>query len=172
MNLDQMARFITNELGLFDATSIALAKSFLNKEYTTLWDKYPWGDANGYGSAQVLTGDSVVDYPAGMDRIITLRASTGETSSPPGPVIGPADTAPALDSRFLDPVDSTFLIESDPAIFEERGYVKYYEEIGNATQRQIRLYPIPNWGTTLFFFGKMICPGLVADTDTVRYSQH
>jgi hypothetical protein len=31
--------------------------------------------------------------------------------------------------------------------------------------RQIRLYPIPDWGVSLFFFGKMICPGLVADTD-------
>jgi hypothetical protein len=64
-------------------------------------------------------------------------------------------------------VDSTFLIESEPGIFEDRGYVKYFEDIGNRQQRQIRLYPIPDWGVTLLFFGKMLCPGLVASTDVV-----
>ena len=73
-----------------------------------------------------------------------------------------------LNSYFLDPVDATFLIESEPTILEDRGWLlKYYEEIGNAAARQIRIYPIPIWGTTLFFYGKMICPGLVNDTDTI-----
>ena len=75
--LDIMANFICLELGVFDDTSLALCKAFLNKEYNTLWDKYPWGDAMGTGTAQILADVSVVDYPAGMDRITTVRASTG-----------------------------------------------------------------------------------------------
>jgi hypothetical protein len=156
MTLFEMATVITTELGVYDDTSVLLAKTYLSKAYINLWDKYPWSDTNGYGSVEVLAGVSVVDYPAGMDRIITLRASQGATDVPPV----------SADSRFLDPVDSTFLIESEPTIFEDHGYVKYYEDIGTAAARQIRLYPIPIWGTTLFFIGKMACPGLVLDTDS------
>jgi hypothetical protein len=172
MNLAEMASFICSELGVFDDTALGLCKKFLSKEYHTLWDKYPWGDANGYGSVQVAAAVKIINYPDGMDRVITVRASQGASGVPP-PVVpdepdDPEAPAPvSLDSRFLDPVDSTFLIESEPTIFEDRGYVRYYEEIGNATQRQIRLYPIPTWGTTLLFYGKLICPGLVADTDTI-----
>jgi hypothetical protein len=56
-------------------------------------------------------------------------------------------------------------MEAEPTIFEDRGYVRYYEEIGTAPNRQIRLYPIPTVGTTLFFFGKMICPGFDSSDD-------
>lgn len=169
--LSEMAQIITMELGLYDDLSITLAKVFLSKNYIQIWDKYPWGDANGYGTAQTPAGIAIINYPAGMDRIITVRASIGSTQEPPVPPDLPiteepdAPTAIPMDSVFLDPVDSTFLIESDPWIYEERGIVKYYEEIGDASQRQIRIYPIPNWGVTLFFYGKMICPGLAADTD-------
>jgi hypothetical protein len=170
MTLDAMADLVTTELGVYDATSVALAKSFLSKNYIQIWDKYPWGDANGYGSSQVNAGTREVDYPDGMDRIITLRASTGsdglpppETPDAPDDPLAPAPTP--LDSRFLDPVDSTFLIESEPTIFEDRGYVKYYEETGDRSHRKIRLYPIPTWGTTLLFFGKMQCPGLINPDD-------
>jgi hypothetical protein len=152
MTLSEMALFITNEIGVYDAVSTALAKSFLDKEYKVLWDKYPWGDASGFGNVTCLAGTATVNYPDGMDRLITLRALN---------ISAVTDS----DARFLDPVDSTFLIESDPTIFERTGYVQYYEEVGTATQRQIRLYPTPAIDTTLFFYGKMVCPGLVADGD-------
>jgi hypothetical protein len=167
-----MATFICTEMGLYDDTSLLLAKLCLSKRYVSIWEKYPWGDANGYGTASALQGVAIINYPAGMDRIITVRASNGATPLPPGVPDSP-DTEdpdrpvpPPTDSRFLDPVDSTFLIESDPGIYEEYGRVKYYEEIGNGAQRQIRIYPIPLNGTTLLFYGKLVCPGLVADTDT------
>jgi hypothetical protein len=173
MTLAGMADLITTELGVYDDTSKALTRSYLSKAYSNLWDKYSWGDATGYGSAQAVAGTITVDYPVGMDRVITLRASSGGgmgSGAPPPEVPDVPDdpliyTTDALDSRFLDPVDSTFLIESEPTIFEERGYTKYYEEIGDRINRQIRLYPIPAWGVTLFFFGKMQCPGLNAETD-------
>jgi hypothetical protein len=172
MNLLEMATLVSTELGVYDDTSLGLIKAFLNRNYNTMWDRYAWGDANGYGSVQVERYTALVNYPAGIDRIITVRAGTGSTPSPPGipevPDIPPPEppTPVPVDYRFIDPVNSTFLIESDPTIFEQFGYVKYYEETGNASGRQIRLYPKPDQGTTLFIFGKMICPGLVADTDT------
>ena len=174
MTLSDMATLICTELGVYDDTNLVLCKAFLSKEYITLWDKYPWRDAIGFGIAMAPNGVAVIDYPEGMDRIITLRASTVATNAPPVAPDTP-DTeepdAPAptpADSRLLDPVDTTFLIESEPTIFEDRGYVKYYEEIGDAHHRRIRIYPIPTWGTQLFFSGKMICPGLSADTDEPR----
>ena len=166
----QMAQIICTELGVYDEMSLGMCATFLSLEYVNLWNKYPWGDAQGYATTQVDAGTVEVAYPDGMDHIITLRASNGGLGTPPDAPDAPDDPTaiepgPGWDSRFLDPVDSTFLIESDPTIFEERGYLKYYEEIGDANQRKIRLYPIPNWGTSLFFFGKMICPGLQSDTD-------
>jgi hypothetical protein len=175
-----MAQIICTELGVYDDASLLMCAVFLSRQYVNLWDKYPWGDTMGTGRAQILAGISVVDYPVGMDRITTLRVSTGAVGTPPEEPTNPIDeieppTTPdevdalapvPLNSYFLDPVDATFLIESEPTIFEDRGWLlKYYEEIGNAANRQIRLYPIPIWGTTLFFYGKLICPGLVADTD-------
>jgi hypothetical protein len=178
MNLGQMSTFVTQELGLYDATSIALCNSFCDKAYRILWDKYPWKDTSAVAKAQVNAGTNFVNYPDGMDRIISVRASNGTTGSPPSLDAGdyppPADPfAPApipLDSRFLDPIDSDFLIDSEPLLFEARGYVKYYEETGTASQRQIRLYPIPTFGVTLLFFGKMLCPGLnsTADISQIR----
>jgi hypothetical protein len=170
MNLGSMSSFICNELGLYDDTSIALCRSFLDKEYRVLWDKYPWQDTSGYASVEVPSGVRIVDYPDDMDRIITLRATNGAFGPPPTlPPDEPDDPAAPpptlLDSRFLDPVSSDFLMEAEPTIFEDRGYVKYYEEVGTAPQRQIRLYPIPTVGTTLLFSGKMICPGLSNPSD-------
>jgi len=70
-------------------------------------------------------------------------------------------------SRFIDPIDSTFLIESEPDLFEQTGLVKYYEESVAIPggQKQLRLYPTPEADVTLFIIGKAECPGLNADTD-------
>ena len=169
MTLNEMAVLITTELGVYDDTSVLLAKVFLSKNYVQIWEKYPWGDATGYGTVQLAAGVQTADYPVGMDRIISARASIGPTQSPPGPPEEPDDPTviltPAVDSWFIDPVDSTFLMESEPRIYEENGLIRYYEEIGDASHRFIRVYPIPTRGTTLTFFGKMICPGLGLDTD-------
>ena len=86
MNLGEMATLITTELGVYDDTSVLLAKVYLSKNYVQTWDKFPWGDATGYGTAQVDAGIAVVNYPAGMDRIITVRATVGPNPSPPSDV--------------------------------------------------------------------------------------
>ena len=76
-SVGDMVTLITLDMGLYDDTSIALCTAFLSKAYIQIWDKYPWSDTNGYGSVQVNAGIGTVNYPDGMDRIITLRATTG-----------------------------------------------------------------------------------------------
>ena len=88
MTLVEMASLITTELGVYDDTSLVLTQSVSEQEYKTLWDKYPWGDATGHGTVQVLAGISIVNYPAGMDRVITVRASQGATGVPPATMTG------------------------------------------------------------------------------------
>jgi hypothetical protein len=73
------------------------------------------------------------------------------------------------DARFLEPVDSKFMIETDPSIFERAGYTKYYEEVSGAGingQKQLYFYPIPLTETEILIMGKGVCPGLIADTDS------
>lgn len=166
MTREEMAVFIKNELGVFDDFSVNLIYSFLDKEYRMLWDKYPFKDTQMSAYVTVTGGSAFVDYPDGMDRVITVRITdvTGFTPVPKDSMLG------AQRTRFVDSVDSSFLIESEPDLFEQVGRVKYYEEAVDMTStppgaKRLRLYPIPERDATLYILGKAQCPGLKATAD-------
>ena len=163
MTLQQMANFVCAEMGIYDDYSVFLAKMFVNKEYQMLWEKYPWTDTQTTVTAKVLAGQGHIVMPDAIDRIITVRATNiieGDLS--------PATPAYRADSRFLDPVTSTFLVESDPTIFERGGYAKYYEDYSDVTGglRYLRLYPKPIVDTDLGIIAKAKFVPLV-NTDDV-----
>jgi hypothetical protein len=165
MTLQEMTNLIITELGVYDDTSIALCKQFLNKEYHTLWDKYPWAGTQMIGIATIVVGQSTVTMPAGMGMAITVRAtnvSTGLPTEPDAP-----DATFRSDARFLDPITATFLIQTDPSILERGGYVKYYEEDTDPVTgvKSLKVYPRPTVNTELFIIGKRICPGLINNSD-------
>src|SRR5262245_47680774 len=173
MTLLEMATLITTELGLYDDTSMTLTKDFLSKAYITLWDKYSWNATQLIGTATAPAGTNRVPFPDGIGIAIVVRAtdiSTGTPGDPPDPDTPDVPLTPdeqyRSDSRFLDPVTSMFLVQTDPSIFERGGHVKYYEEDTDPDgTKNLRLYPTPLVSTELKVVGKGICPGLVNDGD-------
>jgi hypothetical protein len=99
-----------------------------------------------------------------MDRIISMRATTiinRRTEDSSGLEQNRSD------SRMIEPTTSTFLIESDPEIFERTGFINYYEDSTDTDgTKQFSVFPAPQVATGLFIVGKATCPGLIADTDT------
>src|SRR5580765_1080827 len=166
--LADMATVVTTELGLYDDTSVLLAKVGIVEAYVMLWDKYPWSDTHTNVEVTAAIGDIAINYPAGIGRIITVRARSVWLSDE-GPE-SPEAAAPDFrsDSRFIDPVTVTYLVETDPDMIERVGPVKYYEEACDIAtgDKYIPLYPIPNKETRLFIVGKAPCPGLTSDTAT------
>src|SRR6266705_2684005 len=107
LTLAQMATFITNKVGQFDATSVALCKTFLNNRYQTVWDTFFWQDSQMNATASLTAGNATFTYPAFMERIVSIRAGG---------------------DHFLDPVGADFLIQADPTIFERSGIPIYYDD--------------------------------------------
>src|SRR5436190_10342563 len=145
LTLAQMATFITNKVGQFDSTSIALCKTFLDRRYRMIWDSFFWRDTELLGSASLTAGNATFAYPGGMERVVSIRAGG---------------------DHFLDPVNQDFLIQSDPTIFERSGTPIYYDEnTTSAGVNQIIVYPTPAVNTNFLILGKRLCAGLSADAD-------
>lgn len=74
--------------------------------------------------------------------------------------------------NFLDPIDVTLLIQTDPTIFERSGVPTVYEEITDPTDnsKKIKVYPTPIVNTALFIVGKRTLPdlSLAADVPILR----
>src|SRR5215468_7303855 len=147
LTLAQMADFITKKVGQFDAYSLGLCKSYLDARYRMIWDGYYWRDSQVQAAASLNAGVATFAYPAGVERIVTIRVAG---------------------NKFLDPVDPTLLIEVDPTIFERSGIPIYYEEFtaGPPGSYSIKVYPTPVITTAFLIIGKKACPGLASDTDT------
>lgn len=149
MTLSQMATFACNQAGLFDSFHLGLMNTFLDKEYRMVFDSYPWRDTQVSSTATItaVSDTNQIPYPAGMDRIITVRVGG---------------------NQFLDPIQSTFLIETDPTIFERQGIPLFYEEFSDpvTAAKSINVFPQPAIDTNFFIIGKALCNGLVNDSDT------
>jgi len=107
MSLSDMVAFITGKVGQYDDTSKVLCRQYINARYKMVWDDFFWRDTYMVATATVVAYGSEFYYPAGVDRIVSIRAGT--------------DT-------FLDPVDEAFLFETDPTIFDRQGPPLYYSE--------------------------------------------
>lgn len=148
MTLSEIATYITGKVGQIDATSVALCKTFIKRRYQLIWDSHPWRDAQITASTSVTAGTSSVAMPASMERVIAIQANL----------------------RFLDPVDSTYLIQTDPGIFTRSGTPEVYEEWTDAAAsdaKKIKVFPTPTVNTTLFIVGKRTRPELTDSTSSI-----
>src|SRR5436189_1179178 len=118
MTLAQMADFVTKKITQFDATSVAICKVFLAARYQMVYDSYFWADSQLSATVEQPENMPSFSRPVGMERIVTIKMRP---------------------DIFLDPVQETFLIESDPEVFDVPGQPKYYAEGTDVT-----LYPTPD----------------------------
>lgn len=145
MTLSEYANFICSKVGQMDDYSKGLCKGFLQARYRMIWDAELWRDSQQVTSASATA--ATVAFPADTQRIISIRCG----------------------SAFVDPVDATFIVETDPTLFEATGQPKYYEDFTNPGDgvHSLRLFPHPTGGApaALIIVAKRPCPTL-ADGDT------
>jgi hypothetical protein len=156
LTLAQMTQFVVAKVGQYDSVSQSLCRSYINARYKMVWDAYFWRDSQMTAAVALDDGSerSNFVYPDGMDRIVTIKLEN--------------DT-------FLDPVDETFLLETDPTILTRTGIPQFYSELRmtrinppNVMFRCVKFYPILEDGASanFYIFGKRICPDLTSDGDT------
>src|SRR6266404_6613199 len=99
LTLAAMADYITKKTGKLDAVSIAACKTYLDTRYREVYDRFYWQDSQMTASASITAAGNTFAYPANMERVVTIRAGG---------------------DHFIDPINPTFLVESDPTIFERQ----------------------------------------------------
>lgn len=58
MTLTQLADFITSKLSDTETASVTACKSYLNRRYQMIWDKYLWTETLGVSSKAVVASDT------------------------------------------------------------------------------------------------------------------
>jgi hypothetical protein len=114
-----------------------------------LWDAELWRDSLALVASQVgATG--VFTFPDGIERIVAIR-STG--------------------NHILDPVDSPYIMQISPGMFEQTGDPLGFEEYTDKTdgKRKARVFPTPTSATALLIVGKRtLVPLNGSDTPVLR----
>lgn len=147
MTVAEMASQICEKVGQLDASSVAICKTFIKRRANLLWNAFLWRDSQITATVNTTGGQSDISMPANMERVIAIRAA----------------------SNYLEPVDSAFMIESDPTAFERAGTPLYYEEWTDASAsnaKKIRLLPTSATAISLRIVGKRTMPAL-ADGDSL-----
>jgi hypothetical protein len=136
MTLDTITVLVTSTVGQQDATSQGICKDYIQRRYQTIADSHPWIDLQITATVTLSGGTSVISMPTNMERVTAARAN----------------------GKFLDPVTSSFLIQTDPDIFERSGVPTLYEEYTDytvsPTVKKIRFFPQPTVDTPIFIVGR------------------
>jgi hypothetical protein len=145
MDLGGYSSIICKKVGTTDSDSQTTCKAFIQNRYQWVYYRFDWRDGRRRDTIASVAGTDSVALPSGVDRVLSIRYG----------------------DHFLDPVDDTYFVETDPNIFERTGIPQYYQEYteDDATKR-IRLYPIPAVIGSMLVIGKKALPPLVVDSDT------
>ena len=144
MNLGEIIDVACKLVGKTDDASKQLARTFAQRRYQSIYDSFAWRDAETMSTAFLPQGNNECLLPDGMDRVITIRAS---------------------DNTFLDPVNLSLLIQTDPSVFERVGKPTSYREFITSGVRRIQVFPAPKEATTLLVVGKQMLIQLIEDFD-------
>jgi hypothetical protein len=145
MTLDEYVQGVQIATGQRDAAAKNDYIFCINRRYEMIYDRLDWIDARQtFSDVTVLAGFNKFVLPTFLWRIISIRAG----------------------DHFLDPITSTYLIETDPGMFERSGAPIYYEEMRFAGSRMCRLFPTPTVDTPLLIVGKTTFAPLTLGSDS------
>src|SRR5438105_1895967 len=96
MDLDAFTSLICTKIGMTDDASVKACANYVQHRYQMIYDRRAWKDSIIRVTAGTTADTDNVALPAGIDRIISIRYG----------------------DHFLDPIDDTFFVQSDPTIFE------------------------------------------------------
>lgn len=154
MTLSQMATFITNKVGQFDANSIALCKTFVNMRYQMVYDSESWIDSLDKATVSVSGGLSALDS-YGMNRVVSVLYG-GLSGVPP---------------VTLEPIDLNTLLQTDPTLLTSTGVPRYYQLQKVAGVTTLREFPSPAANHTLFVvYKRNLIPLADGDISVIRNS--
>lgn len=143
MDLGGISSLVCKAVGTTDVDSQNTCSNFVKFRYQWIYKRFAWRDGLRRDSVTSTAGIDNVALPSGIDRVISIRYG----------------------DHFLDPVDDTFFVESDPKIFERTGIPQSYQEYTDKDDntKRIRLYPIPAVDGSMFIVGKRTLPELLND---------
>lgn len=144
MTLLEISDHVCDIAGVFDTAKKATCKRFVIRRNQMAYDAHPWNEAQIVESVTAIAEAQSVTLPATVDMVISVRAGT----------------------RSLEPVNSTFLAQTDPLIFERSGTPTMYEEwtdTAASNARKLKLFPIPNANIDLLIVGKRKLVNMSAD---------
>lgn len=141
MTRTELVTFICSKVGQLDDTSLDLCAGFVRARYRMIWDAELWRDSQKVTSATGLANTATVTFPNDVERIVSIRCNA---------------------ANFLDPVDSTYLVEADPGIFERAGAPLYFEDYTDSADslHKLRLFPKPSVDMPLLIVGKRLFPDM------------
>jgi hypothetical protein len=100
VTLADYVSFICPVVGQVDTVSTNLCKTFVQRRYQMIYDQRNWKDAIDLITGLSVNTTGVMDYPAGIDRIITIRGNG---------------------NHLIMPSDAAQVMEIDPTLFERTG---------------------------------------------------
>src|SRR4030095_15924635 len=144
MDLGNITSYVCKKVGTTDQDSKDTCAGFVRYRYRWIYKRYPWHDGLRRDTVIATAGTDNVSLPDGVDRVISIRCG----------------------DHFIDPVDDTYFVETDPKIFERSGIPQSYQEYTdwNDDTKRIRLYPIPAVDQELLIIGKRTLPELTQDS--------
>lgn len=167
MTLAQMATRIVGKLQLTtDPTALPFCKESIKYRYDVIYDAFDWKDARI---------NATLDYPAGIGPFVTeddmVEHSTQTLPDEIGRVIAVKLRG---DDTFLEPIDSTQLVQASGSTFTDLGTPTMYEELTAYVDdpfdpparyvHRLRLYPAPIGDVSVRIIGKRVRPELEDDT--------
>ena len=148
MTLAEISAHVTQTVGQTDATSVAVCKDYVKRNYQIVWDSHDWRDARVHESLSFTAGDGLENLPAAVDRVIAVKLDTN--------------------NALLDPVDAADVLAYDASVLNSTGTPTMYEELTtSAGVHQLRLYPAPATNSTVTVVGKRVRPELTDGTSPI-----
>ena len=155
MKLADYVSFICPIVGQTDAVSQGICKTFVQRRYQMIYDMRNWKDATDLVTGLNVGLSGVMDYPAGIDRVITVRGNG---------------------NHLIMPSDAAQVMEIDPTLFERTGdpqvwfdYVVFVEGTPpgptSVAVHRMKFLPTPTVATPIMLQGTRDFTQLIADTD-------
>ncbi len=144
MTRDQIVSLVTSTVGQTDTTSVTLCNSYVQQAYQMVWNAELWQDTVDIDtSATITVGVNTFSLPSGFERVVSIQALSG-----------------GVPVSKLEPVTSTFILETDPTALTTNGVPAKYEEFNSSGTKKVRIFPKADGTYAFTMSAKRSCPTL------------
>jgi hypothetical protein len=160
MTLTQLAAFITSKLSDTETASVTACKSYINRRYQMIWDRYLWTETLGVTSKAVVAGDTSLtlsDAPS----ITFYQSASVPTTFIDFPVAMRFTNSTATDGQEMTGYDWMSFFQVDPNVWNDvtsrradpTNFINLPKD-GSGYCR-IKPVPVPQSAGTIYVLGKL-----------------